>query len=134
MDTLQVTINLSAEDRARLDSILDALRNSRVDCARCAASVAEMFSGRQELAAVEAPAEEPTAVQAEELAAVQAEPPKENAPQATVEEVQAAVVRLTAAGRKAEAREIVHAYAERISAIPEDKLGEALQRLRALEG
>lgn len=126
METLQVTINLSAEDRARLDSILDALRNSRVDCERCAASVAEMFSGRQAPAAVEAPAEEPEAVQAE--------PPKENVPQASVEDVQAAVVRLTAAGRKAEAREIVRAYAERISAIPEDKLCEALQRLQALEG
>ena len=123
-----ITIELSAEDRARLDNILDALRSSQADCARCAATVAEMFSGpRPEDPGVEKAA-------AEAPVAVQAEPPKENTPGATLGDVQAAVVQLSAAGRKAEARAIVRAYAERVSAIPEDKLDEALQKLKALEG
>ena len=123
-----ITIELSAEDRARLDSILAALQNSRTDCDRCAGAVAEMFSGpRPEDPSVEKAA-------AEAPVAVQAEPLKENTPGATLGDVQAAVVRLSAAGRKAEARAIVLAYAERVSAIPEDKLDEALQKLKALEG
>ena len=49
-------------------------------------------------------------------------------------DIQKAVVRLAAAGKKAEVREIVKGYADRVSAIPEDKRTEVLARLSALEG
>lgn len=44
------------------------------------------------------------------------------------------VVRLSAAGLKAQVREIITAYADRVSNIPEDKYAEVMARLAALEG
>ena len=52
----------------------------------------------------------------------------------THEDVQQMVVRLCAAGKKPEVKEIVNAYAERVSAIPADKLDECMDKLKALEG
>lgn len=49
-------------------------------------------------------------------------------------DIQKAVVRLAAAGKKVEVREIVKGYADRVSGIPEDKRAEVLARLSALEG
>lgn len=49
-------------------------------------------------------------------------------------DVQKMVVKLSAAGKKEKAREIVKGYAEKVSAIPEDKLAEVLDKLTALEG
>ena len=44
------------------------------------------------------------------------------------------VVRLSAAGLKAQVREIITAYADRVSNIPEDKYAEVMAKLTALEG
>lgn len=44
------------------------------------------------------------------------------------------VVRLSAAGLKAQVREIITAYADRVSNIPEDKYAEVMSKLTALEG
>ena len=50
-------------------------------------------------------------------------------------EVQAVVVRLASpkGGKRAEVRAIVTAYAKSVSQIPEDKLGEVMEKLTALE-
>ena len=49
-------------------------------------------------------------------------------------DIQKRVVELAAAGKKAQVREIVKSYAERVSEIPEEKLAEVLGRLNALGG
>jgi hypothetical protein len=51
-----------------------------------------------------------------------------------VEDVQRKVVELSAAGKKVEVREIVTAYATRVSEVPADKLDEVMAKLIALEG
>lgn len=43
MNEITLTVNLSGEDRKRLDAILDALEASR-NCERCANTVANAFS------------------------------------------------------------------------------------------
>lgn len=43
MNEITLTVNLSGEDRKRLDAILDALQASR-NCERCANTVANAFS------------------------------------------------------------------------------------------
>jgi hypothetical protein len=58
----------------------------------------------------------------------------ETPPAPSTTDIQKVVVRLAAAGKKAEVREIVKGYADRVSAIPEDKRAEVLARLSALEG
>ena len=49
-------------------------------------------------------------------------------------DIQQKVVTLSAAGKKAQVRDLITAYANRVSAIPEDKVGEVWQKLTELEG
>lgn len=49
-------------------------------------------------------------------------------------DIQKKVVDLSAAGKKDQVREIIKAYADRVSAIPEDKYSEVWTKLTALEG
>lgn len=51
-----------------------------------------------------------------------------------LEDIQQKVVALSASGKKAEVREIVKSYAEKVSAIPADKFGEVMAKLIGLEG
>lgn len=133
-----ITIELCAEDRARLDKILEALM-ARPDCTRCAKQVVDyctQVTGFNEYGAKvepETPAEPEHPV---ENPFPEPASPKEipAAPAVTKNDVQQKVVALSAAGKKAEVREIVHAYAERVSGIPEDKLPEVMAKLNALEG
>lgn len=107
-----ITIELCAEDRVRLDAILTALEG-RPNCERCAETVAEMYTeATQE--AVFVVDEKPAAV--------------------SQEDIQKKVSELLAAGKKAEIRTVIKAYAETVSSIPEDKRAEVLQKLTALEG
>lgn len=135
-----ITIELCAEDRARLDKILEALM-ARPDCTLCAKQVVDyctQVTGVNEYGAKvepEAPAEPEHPVENPFPEPVtQKEPEKPTAPAVTKSDVQQKVVALSAAGKKAEVREIVHAYAERVSGIPEDKLPEVMAKLNALEG
>lgn len=96
-----ITIELCTEDRARLDAILTALE-SRPSCERCAETVAEMYTDATQ-AAVFAVDEKPVAV--------------------SQDDIQQRVSELLAAGKKAEIRTVIKAYAETVSSIPEDKRG-----------
>lgn len=114
-----ITIELCAEDRARLDNILAALQSSGTP-----------FS---------APVKAPEAV----------EPEKEGTPPAKEEEpaqaetaakpvdvslIQKKVLDLSASGKRDQAREIIKSYADKISAIPKEKTAEVWEKLTALEG
>lgn len=113
-----VTIELCPEDRKRLDDILAALTNVGTP--------------------YQAPAEEKPVVKQTDpqpVETAQPDPQPEKAPEIPPvdrKEVQNAVVKLIAEGKKAEAREIVKSYANSVTEIPEDKLAEVLNALTAL--
>ena len=121
MNEIKLTVELCKEDRARLDAILAALQRQPQ----------------------ERPAEAPQAAQAQ--TPINTPPAQENdAPFDTAEpaaektvthaDVRQKVVTLSAAGKKAQVREIVKRYAEKVPEIPADKLYEVWEQLNALEG
>ena len=114
-----IKLELSPTVEAKLDKIIELLSNTPAQPEAATPAVVEP----------EKPAE---AVQPE---APTEEPVEEPAPAKTYtqSDVQQAVVRLSAAGKKAQVREIVKAYAERVSAIPADKYAEVMEKLTALE-
>ena len=128
MATATITIELCAEDRARLDKIIEAL--SHHDCSRCANDVAKYVVGTLETASDAEPAEHETAQPEPEVVA----PAAEVAEAVSLADIQKKVVELSAAGKKAEVREIITAYAKKVSDIPEDKTTEVWNKLTALEG
>ena len=161
-----ITIELCAEDRARLDKIIERLSGLKPDCNACAQSAmaaAAAATAKQShvLTPEELPAhtfgaefykdqnapQEPAKADLEETAFPPEEvsPFPENkdedkaneeepAPAVTVADIQKKVVALAAAGKKDAVRDIVKAYADRVSLIPEDKRAEVFKKLTALEG
>lgn len=157
-----ITIELCADDRARLDRLAEALE--RKACDKCVATAMEFAKLRvdpkpesdpvqkalaETLAkaeeAVEAPknaTEEaetstPTTTPLEEETTADKEPAKaEPTKTVTHAELKAKVIELSAKDLKlkARAREIVQAYAPTVGGVPEDKLNECYGKIVALEG
>lgn len=133
-----ITIELCAEDRARLDHInvnlteliLRVMGSQKVDTGEVLRRAAPELAGK--------PAEQhPVTEPFEELPKAEPVPfeqPMPETPQYKPEDIQQKVVALSASGKKAEVREIVKSYAEKVSAIPADKFGEVMARLAGLEG
>lgn len=148
-----IIIELSAEDRARLahisvnlDRLIDALERIATQEAPTANTPDPIKEKLAEvLAATEAPKNATretealtpsTTPQVEEKPTVEETAPAEEAkPTVTTEQIRQKVILLSAAGgqKKAKAREIVSAYAPKISDLPEDKLTEVWDKLTALE-
>ena len=141
-----ITIELCAEDRARLDHInvnlteliLRITGNPAPDMGEVLRKTAPEFAGKL---AEQHPVTEPfqELPKAEPVPFEQPEPPKPETPkpetpQCKLADIQQKVVALSASGKKAEVREIVKSYAEKVSAIPADKFGEVMARLAGLEG
>jgi hypothetical protein len=132
MNEINVTVNLSTEDRKRLDAILDALTASR-NCERCASTVANAISdfagapGTAQKPAEPAPASQ-EAKAPEQPKPAQPKPQKE----VTLSEIQALTAQAIAAGKKAQAREIITRYADSISGLPKSCLAEVQEQLIAL--
>lgn len=129
-----ITIELCAEDRARLDNIIEALRGQAGGCSCTKAEAPEQTAPA---AAPEEPAPEEPEPAAElpfdpEPAAAPEEPPRGTAT-IPVAELQSKVVQLVSAGKKEETRAIVKAYAESVGQIPADKRAEVMAKLNALE-
>lgn len=141
-----ITIELCTEDRARIDALFQELVNVR-----------RLLAGTEQLTPEEAPKttilpkpEAPKAAEPVKPAeAPKAEAPKQatpepapapkteaapEAPEVTVAELQAKVVELVNAGKKAETREIILKYAQNVSSIPAEKRAEVLGLLNGLEG
>lgn len=133
-----ITIELCAEDRARLDHInvnlteliLRVMGSQKIDMGEGLRRAAPELAGK--------PAEQhPVTEPFEELPKAEPVPfeqPMPETPQYKPEDIQQKVVALSASGKKAEVREIVKSYAEKVSAIPADKFGEVMARLAGLEG
>lgn len=133
-----ITIELCAEDRARLDHInanlteliLRVMGSRKIDMGEVLRRAAPELAGKLE---EQHPVTEPF----EELPKAEPVPfeqPTPEMPQYKPEDIQQKVVALSASGKKAEVREIVKSYAEKVSAIPADKFGEVMARLAGLEG
>lgn len=151
-----ITIELCAEDRARLDRLAEALE--RRACEKCV-STALAFVGQerpaepdpiqQKLAETLAKASEPVEapknapVPAEETGAPDTHPAEEDMPwgepaapakPVSLEEFQKALTLRCAESEttKAKVRELLHEYAPAASRVPEDKRAEVLDRLAKL--
>lgn len=154
-----ITIELCAEDRARLDRLTAALE--RRACDKCVATAMAAMNAPQQptepdpirealteaLAEAETPAEAPQeaaeATEAETPATTQADEEQpaakadagEAAPAATVDDIRARYVALVASGKKDAARDLIKSYnVAKISDIPADKCAEVMAKLNALEG
>lgn len=141
--SIKIEVSLCAEDRARLDKILAALERPK-DCKGCVETVSRATEHLVEIMIPEEtpknePQEAPEVKADEHPADVSTAPwepvdaPQEEAPVA-VQELQKKVVALCAKGLKDKVREIVNAYAGKVSDIPEDKRNEVYAQLSALEG
>lgn len=151
-----IIIELCQEDRQRLDVISDTLELIRLAIAegKILPPVVAQDAQQSEPKAEPTPeAEAPVEAQNEPQAAPQTDlydeeggeiTPEAPVEEATVEEeptvepvalsdIQKKVVALSAAGKKAEVREIVTKYANRVSAIPVEHTAEVWQQLCALE-
>lgn len=135
-----ITIELCAEDRARLDHINVSLTEliMRV-MGNQAPDMGEVLQKAAPELAEKLAAQHPVADPFKELPKAEPVPfeqeaPKQEAPQYKLEDIQQKVVALSASGKKAEVREIVKSYAEKVSAIPADKFGEVMAKLIGLEG
>lgn len=155
-----ITIELCAEDRARLDRLSDLLDARIRQAERIMAEdyepeqPTEADPIQQKLAETLAKASTPTEKPTEAAGEAKAEPaqtadpieetttqedpaPAEEAKQTiTQDQLQQKVMQLAAANNgalKAKVREIVNAYAKKVSDVPEDKRAEVWERLTALE-
>lgn len=127
----KIIIEMSEEDRARLDRIADTAE--RLISKGLSCYVAPEMAAEAATKADAAPAEKPEIHPVENpFPEPEAEAPE--APKYKLTDVQQKVVYLSASGKKDQVREIVKQYAEKVSAIPEDKLDEVMSRLAGLEG
>jgi hypothetical protein len=137
MNNITVTVELCAEDRARLDKIFEALTTN---VAGYVVSQAEKYYTEKQTA-VAAPVTteaveetQPTVDTTEPEKPAEAQETAKEEPSVSKADIQRKVVELSSAGKKAEVRDIVKAYADKVSTIPEDKLSEVWAKLTALEG
>lgn len=142
-----ITIELCAEDRARIDRLataLEALQPPTIHMddpvqKALAEQVAKSTKAPTESPvepAGEAKVETPATPQPEPEAAAVAEPAPvaEAKPVPTTAELQQKVIALVNNGKKADVAAIIKSYAATVSGIPEDKRAEVLDKLNALEG
>ena len=144
-----ITIELCAEDRARLDKIIEGLVANTPKCDKCAKTVAETVAAVTQTHTEEpqeAPKEEPKTETppAEEAPQVSTQEPESDAPAevvepaVTLEQIQQKVVQLAAAGadKKAKVRDVISAYGTKVSDLKgqPEKWNEVWDKLTALEG
>ena len=124
-----IIIELCAEDRARLDRLAEAMEKRACDnreTTPLTIQPVEVPNNVPEEAKASTPTNTPT--KEEETTVTEAEPTVDRA------ELRAKVIELSAKGLKEETRDIVRAYAQTVTAVPEDKLAECYAQLVALEG
>lgn len=154
MNNINVTVNLCAEDRARLDKIIDLLSARASEELKSSAEAKPQDDIQKKLAEVVASvstetvenatdeAETPTTTenptepineaQEEPAEATQAEEPKK--PTVTMAMLTNKAITLSAAGLKDKVRDVVHQYAKTVTSLPADKWDEVYEKLNALEG
>lgn len=154
MNNINVTVNFCAEDRARLDKIIDLLSARTSEELKSGTEAKPQDDIQKKLAEVVASvstetvenatdeAETPTTTenptepineaQEEPAEAMQAEEPKK--PTVTMAMLTNKAITLSAAGLKDKVRDVVHQYAKTVTSLPADKWDEVYEKLNALEG
>lgn len=159
-----ITIELCAEDRARIDKLTDALER-RIRQAqyiiehsaqpepgpepqddlqeKLAAAVAsvkpsdvEGAKNVQDAQEAPTPTENPTEPinEAQEAPAEATQAEEPKKPTVTMQMLTNKAITLSAAGLKDKVRDVVHQYAKTVTSLPEDKWDEVYEKLNALEG
>ncbi len=134
-----ITIELCAEDRARLDAILNALTSAQN---QPVAPEKANTPATTQAEPKKATTPEPTATETKKKLVLEpadddiAEAMEDAFKEKTVklEDIQALVIDLARNGKKEEAKAIVTAYAERVTLIPVDKYAEVFKKLKAIGG
>lgn len=131
-----ITIELCQEDRARLDKIIEALEESRTIVVNnmSAAPNVELDEPKvetEELMEGQVTVEE--IAETTEQSPVEEVPVEEPIKVVSLSDIQKKVVELSAAGKKAEVRDIITKYANRVSAIPAEHTAEVWNQLIGLE-
>lgn len=160
MQDIKITVELCAEDRARLDklgNIIEALADQMyvfLDKEKVKAYLEKDNNPEQdpiqkELAEIVANAsktaqdapkvsDHPTLDPFPETPAPAEEPSEavegEAKPSITMEMLRNKAITLAAAGKKDKVREVVHPYAAKVTELPADKWAEVYEKLTALEG
>lgn len=139
MNNINITTELCAEDRARIDRLTAALEGLTAGIG----SVGTPFPTEQpaEVAldilkegagvAMGTIAEPESAP--EEVGAPTDDPDVKEVPEHTKAELQQKVISIVTAGKKDEVKAIIEQYAERVSAIPDEKINEVWDKLTKLE-
>lgn len=143
MNNINITHELCAEDRARLDGIGKLLADLINLLTPTAATLAPEATRKQQ-APVEQEAPATTPAKEETPTEVKESPAEEAEQTVTLAQIQQKVTQLAAcqgetdkakaAAKKAKVRGIINAYAPKVSELPEDKWPEVWARLIALEG
>lgn len=137
-----ITIELSAEDRALLNRIAENLDKIVKAPGTIPMTLEVLDTATPKTEPKIAPQKpekvtEPTSAQPVEEKTTEPESvpqteQEEGAPEVTLDDVRQVVVHLAANGKKAEARAIVTKYAKSVGEIPADKIGEVFKELRAV--
>lgn len=153
-----ITIELCAEDRARLDRLAEALEALQPPTIHCSMPISEKPDPDQltiddvqaalaeTLSKVSDPVEAPkNPIEETETSTPTTEPTKEEEPtgeeptkpeptkMVTRDELKAKVIKMCAKGLKDQTRDIVRSYAPTVTAVPDDKIAECYAALEALE-
>ena len=135
-----ISIELCAEDRARLDTIISLLSAQveiEMKVPKTTGKTAQEAPKEESRATTQA---EPKATPVAEIKPqgvkeeAPAEPKAETAPHVSLEQLQGLVVKLATNGKKVEARELVFAYAKSVTDVPAEKRAELYAKLQKLEG
>lgn len=129
-NNITVTVELCAEDRARLDRIAELL--TPVQPPECkTAEPAEPAQETPTAPVEEKPTENPP--EAETPATPDPAPAEEPEKVPTADELRAVVQTLIAAGHRDAVKAIVQTYAAKVSDVPADKRAECIEKLQALK-
>ena len=132
MNNIIIELSLCDEDRKRVD-LLTAILEEHLKRPAVIPS-AQTFVKPQDEEAAPAPVKKQEAPATVETPKVQEAPKAQTEPEVKLADIQRLVVSLATNGKKAEARDIVLKYADRVTAIPADKYAEVYNLLKALEG
>jgi hypothetical protein len=152
-NVINLTVSLLDEDRARIEALTAALQNLGPHLAepQNAPQAQEAEPVKETTPTTEKPQENASQAEPEPIPDITPLPDigdgsEVPAPQIeamgtpvsepfyTREDVRCKVVALCATGKRPEVKEIVNAYAESVTLLPEDKLDEVMGKLNALEG
>ena len=127
-----ITIELCAEDRARLDRLSAALENARTPVIIEENLVEPEDYNDTALYDTETPQEAPQEVEDEQTP--QETETVQNESTVTKQDILQKVIALCGAGKKAEAKDVITTYADSVSDLPDSALVEVWDKLTALEG